>query len=281
MPDNVSQINCTPTGNGPPVIMIHGNPATHTLWRPLAERVAAVRTVYAIDLPGFGASPPPREHAGYGLEALAASVLAFADAHGIERFDLVGHSFGGATAITIASLAPERLRSLVAITPMTDRIPPLAHLLRLPGVEPIASSCWRIAPGGVRRWIVRNWTHVSYGRGFSRERSVEVAREADRGDLVKSLIGLMTEANYAALGRAIARVAANGALPLLLIGAGDDRVIPYSHFQSIRKRMARAACHIFPSGGHVVMWQYPDEVAEMVVRFWSESGVRSRKSGVL
>lgn len=128
--------------------MIHGNPATHTLWRPIAERVARERTLYTIDLPGFGASPAPSDHAGYAIAELARTVLSFADLHRIDRFDLVGHSFGGAISITLASLAPERIRSLVAITPLTDKAPPLASLLQLPMMEPIACTFWNISPHG-------------------------------------------------------------------------------------------------------------------------------------
>lgn len=265
-----SHIRYWRTGEGPPALMIHGNPATHTLWRPIAERMQRQRTVYTLDLPGFGASPAPEDHAEYAIARIARTILSFADLHGLERFDLVGHSFGGAISITLASQAPERIRSLVAITPLTDKAPPLASLLGLPMMEQIARGFWGKAPSPFRRWFARQWTHVSYGAGYSRSRSEEVATEADRPDMVRSICGLMTEADYTAYRGCIHAVAEQHDLPLLLVGAGSDRIIPYPQFQHLRARMERAACHIFPESGHVPMWQYPDELSELISRFWGE-----------
>jgi pimeloyl-ACP methyl ester carboxylesterase len=267
VPYDASQINYVVAGDGPPAIMIHGDPATHSLWRPLAERAAGARTIYAIDLPGFGASPFPTDADDYSLESLAATVVRFADLHGIERFDLVGHSFGGAVSITLAAMAPDRIRTLVAITPMTDRTPPLARILKLPLLESIASLLWNVAPGALRRWFARNWTHVSYGAGYTRERAREVAREVDHRGIVRSICGVMRHADRAAYATAIDGVAATS-FPFLLIGAGSDRVIPIEHFEELRARIRRAICHIFPDGSHVPMWQYPDEVAKLVLDFW-------------
>ena len=92
MPYDSHNIAFERTGNGDPAILIHGNPATHTLWTPLMERLGEMRAVYAVDLPGFGRSPAPVDPQGFSMEELARTVLGFADARGIERFDLVGHS---------------------------------------------------------------------------------------------------------------------------------------------------------------------------------------------
>lgn len=257
-------------GHGPPAFMVHGNPATHTLWRPLVQRVVDERTVYAMDLPGFGGSPFPADYAELSLQHMAQAILGFADLQGIGQFDLIGHSFGGAVAITITAMAPERIRSLVAITPMTEYRPPLARLLGLPLMEDTAGLVWRMAPSGFRRWFARTWTHVSYGAGYSKERAEEVACEADRPDLVPSLCGVMKRADYAAYARAIHSLESLRTLPLLLIGAGADRVIPYAQFKHLRASLSRAGCHIFPASGHVPMWQYPDELAEIVKGFWKE-----------
>ncbi len=249
--------------------MLHGNPATCTLWRPLIERLAGRRTIYAIDLPGFGGSPAPQEHAGYSLVNIASVLLEFARLHRLERFDLVGHSFGGAIAITLADMAPERIRSLAAITPMTDRIPPLARLARHRVFEQCGMAFWGIMPGSLRRMLARQWTHVSYGRGYSRPRAEEVAREVDRADIVGSLCGLVVEADYQAYGAAISRQAMRD-IPMLLAGSEEDRIIPLEHFERLCRRLPRAERHIFPHGSHVPMWQYPDETAHLLATFWEK-----------
>lgn len=270
----VSQICFKRVGDGPPAFMVHGNPATHTLWRPIVQRVMNERTVYTMDLPGFGGSPLPAHRTDLSLPHLAEALLGFADLQGIEQFDLIGHSFGGAVAITMTTMAPERIRSLVAITPMTDYRPPLAHLLGLPLMEDVAGLLWRMAPSDFRRWFARTWTHISYGGGYSRTRAEEVAGEADRPDIVPSLCGVMKAADYAAYARSIQQLESLRKLPLLLVGAGSDRVIPYTQFQHLCQNLPRATCHIFPASGHVPMWQYPDELADVVKRFWVEASAQ-------
>lgn len=268
MTTSSEQINCVRCGDGSPALLIHGNPGTHSIWRPLIERLAGKRTFFTPDLPGFGGSPAPADAAEYGAERLAVAILAMADRLGLKRFDLVGHSFGGAVAITIAALAPERVRTLVAITPMSDQIPPRARLARMPLIVPFVSAMWHIAPGWVRRSVVRSWTHVSYDAGFIAARSEEVARESDRASLIRSVAGLIAQTDYPLYGRRIDHLQEIPAPPVLFIGAGRDRVIPHAHFVSLTQRVPRARVHTFAESGHVPVWQYPDEISALLLEFW-------------
>ncbi|MDB5033416.1 MAG: putative Alpha/beta hydrolase [Chlorobi bacterium] len=272
MPYDASQLAFIRTGSGPPVVMIHGNPATHTLWRPLAERLAAARTVYAINLPGFGGSPAPATADQYTLRSLARLVLEFGTIQGFERFDLIGHSFGGAISITMADLFPDSVRSLVAITPMTDRIPMLARLARVAPLEWMAGTLWNAAPSRLRREFAGRWAHVSYGKGYSPGRAAEVAMEADRKGLVRALCGLVRETDYGSYGETLGRLGAAHRQPVLLVGAGEDSIIPASHFEHLCGRFPRAERHIFPESGHVPMWQHPDDLAPLIRRFWEKAG---------
>jgi pimeloyl-ACP methyl ester carboxylesterase len=75
------------------------------------EDLADIRTVYAIDLPGYGKSPPLAEPTS--AERLAECVIEFADKLQIEQFDLNGHSFGAAVAVYMAARYPERIQQMV------------------------------------------------------------------------------------------------------------------------------------------------------------------------
>ncbi|HVZ40691.1 MAG TPA: alpha/beta hydrolase [Candidatus Kapabacteria bacterium] len=264
------QINCVQCGSGPPVVLVHGNPGTHSVWRPVAERLSAERMLFTPDLPGFGGTPAPADAADYGVDRLATAILGMAANLGLERFDLVGHSFGGAIAITMASIAPERVRTLTAITPMSSNIPSRARLARMPLVVPIISGLWHIAPGWVRRRVVRSWTHVTYDKGYIASRSEEVARESDRAGLIRSVAGLVASTDYSLYDRRIDALQELAVPPVLLIGSGRDRVIPHSDFVSLVHRLARARVHTFPEGGHVPIWQYPDELCALLRGFWDE-----------
>jgi len=99
-------------GSGPALVLLHAGIADRTMWaehlQPLAE--AGYRVV-AIDLPGFGeAAVPPGEQAAW------LDVLRTMDELSIERAALVGNSFGGAVALRIAFVAPERVSALALIS---------------------------------------------------------------------------------------------------------------------------------------------------------------------
>lgn len=97
-------------GEGPPLILIHGWGASSRYWYASLQMLADQRTVYAIDLPGFGESPA--NHTA-NAEDLAALIVEFADALGLDQFALNGHSFGGAVAAYIAGHWPQRVERLV------------------------------------------------------------------------------------------------------------------------------------------------------------------------
>ncbi len=92
----------------------------------LAQRLASEYRVFALDMRGRGDSARPAE--GYGFSYHARDILAFADAMQFETFSLVGHSFGATAAVYLASIQPNRVRSLVLIDGGAD---PKAETLQL------------------------------------------------------------------------------------------------------------------------------------------------------
>jgi pimeloyl-ACP methyl ester carboxylesterase len=98
-------------GAGPDILLLHGNPDTHTVWSPVAERLAPGHRCVAPDLPGFGKSIAPADF-DCSLENQGAWVAALADALGLARFHLVVHDVGGPYGLAFASKHADRLRSL-------------------------------------------------------------------------------------------------------------------------------------------------------------------------
>ena len=96
---------------GPPVVLLHFLAGDADDWSEVAEALAADgRWVVAPDLRGHGASG---RTSAYSFDLMRDDVLALADALGMERFDLVGHSMGGSVAVRVAETAPDRLSRLV------------------------------------------------------------------------------------------------------------------------------------------------------------------------
>jgi pimeloyl-ACP methyl ester carboxylesterase len=104
-------------GEGRPVILLHGFPDSATLWRhQVGPLVEAGFQVITPDLRGYGRSDKPSGVDAYALPFLAGDILAVLDEVGVERAHVVGHDWGAALAWLTASLAPDRVDHLVAMS---------------------------------------------------------------------------------------------------------------------------------------------------------------------
>ncbi|MBM7519329.1 alpha/beta fold hydrolase [Nocardioides nitrophenolicus] len=124
------------TGDGPPVVLLHGAGPGVSGWSNFGGNVPALsrhlRTI-VVDQPGFGASPS-RDFTGDYFTHAAAEVVALLDDLGIEQAHLVGNSLGGGTAARLALDHPDRVDRLVLMGPggLTSRLvipePTVGHL---------------------------------------------------------------------------------------------------------------------------------------------------------
>jgi haloacetate dehalogenase len=105
-------------GEGAPVLLLHGYPQTHLVWRHLAPRLAREFQVFAPDLKGYGDSDAPApdpSSSNYSKRAMAADVVAMMRGLGHERFAVVGHDRGARVAYRMALDSPERVRRLAVL----------------------------------------------------------------------------------------------------------------------------------------------------------------------
>lgn len=100
-------------GDGRPVLALHGVTGHGARWRVLADALPELRFL-GVDLRGHGRSPwtPP-----WGFEQHVVDAVGVLDALGLDRVPVVGHSFGGAVALHLARLAPDRVERLVLLDP--------------------------------------------------------------------------------------------------------------------------------------------------------------------
>src|SRR5947209_17511560 len=94
------------TGEGRPVVLLHGFPDSGRLWRNQVPALAAAGfQVIVPDLRGYGLSDKPEDVDSYSLAALAGDVMAVLSDAGAERAHVVGHDWGAALAWVRGSLA--------------------------------------------------------------------------------------------------------------------------------------------------------------------------------
>jgi pimeloyl-ACP methyl ester carboxylesterase len=105
------------TGDGPPVVLLHGFPDSGRLWRHQVPALAdAGFKVIVPDMRGYGRSDKPTEVEAYRMDVLVGDVLAVMSAAGAERAHVVGHDWGAGVAWATALMAAERVERLVALS---------------------------------------------------------------------------------------------------------------------------------------------------------------------
>jgi 4,5:9,10-diseco-3-hydroxy-5,9,17-trioxoandrosta-1(10),2-diene-4-oate hydrolase len=108
-------VNVIDLGEGPPIVFIHGLGGSWQNWLEQLPVFADSHRVVALDLPGFGHSPMPREKISISLYARVLDGVM--DALGIDAAAIVGNSMGGFTAAELAIAFPQRVERMVLVSP--------------------------------------------------------------------------------------------------------------------------------------------------------------------
>ncbi|MBM2711479.1 alpha/beta hydrolase [Mesorhizobium caraganae] len=105
-------------GSGPPLLLLHGFPETHVMWRDIAVALAQHFSVVVADLRGYGQSGCPgsdADHTAYSKRAMAHDMVQVMNALGFDRFMLAGHDRGGRVAYRLALDHPETVSKLAVL----------------------------------------------------------------------------------------------------------------------------------------------------------------------
>jgi haloacetate dehalogenase len=220
-------------GEGPPVMLLHGHPRTHTTWHRVAPLLAAEHTVICPDLRGYGeSSKPPTsdDHAPYSKRAMAADCIALAKSLGHERFAIVGHDRGAYVAFRAALDHPEAIDALAVL----DAIPIADALARADAA--FAEAWWH--------WFFLGQT----------DKPAERVISADPDAWYRPDRELMGEENYADYRRAIHDPGTVHAMcEDYRAGLGIDR----EHDEADRRDGRRVAC---PT---LVAWAAKDDMEDL------------------
>lgn len=281
-------------------LYVHGLGGASTNWTDLAALLAVRFDGWAIDLPGFGRSVPPRR-ARYSIRGHVRAVIDVLE-HVRDQpgegagcpVHLLGNSLGGLVSVLVASRRPDLVASLTLISPAMPvyRVPTAFSrallLLLLPGVPSLAA---RKIGGITPEESVRAMVSMCFGEP-SRvpperlEQAVAEMREraeqpwADRA-LVRSMRGLIT--SYLRVGAANAWRAARSLTPPTLLVWGDrDRLVDPALAPRLASVVADARLLVLPGVGHVAMLEAPEETARAVLGMVESSDVqRADDAGLL
>ncbi|WP_216698768.1 alpha/beta fold hydrolase [Arthrobacter sp. H41] len=264
------RVRCRSTGDRsrPPVLLLHGIGRSLEDWEGLYDRLAPEHRVLSIDLPGFGLSE--RIQGKYTLESLARFILAALDVLGEHRpVHLVGNSLGGAVAMQLSILAPERVRSLVlANSAGFGREVILA--LRVLSVRPAGR---RLLKNKSRDNAYRTERALFHDRRFVTEErldhAMKVGANPGHDDVLLAVahsLGTLRGVRRRWRNELVPAVAAQGK-PTLVVWGAEDRVLPASHLEAARSAFPHARFAVFPQCGHMPQIEREEEFDTLVREF--------------
>jgi pimeloyl-ACP methyl ester carboxylesterase len=266
----------------PPVVLLHGYGDTADCWRRVLPALQRHRRVIAIDTPPFGRSGNPPAHFEEDLIACYEEFFpALFDELDIGSAAVVGHSMGGAMALTFALEAPSRVERLVLIAPagLGDHAPWWWHaisgrwinwpaLLKLP--NPVAKPAVRAA---LRGFLEDRLVHDTRAMGEVIDHFVHL--HGGPGEL-RHLIdtGKALMAGYT--GTLLARSTELQG-PVLMLWGREDRLAPAEHAQAFSEVVAHARVEVLDNCGHYPQLELPARVTAAIREFLDEKRAPARR----
>jgi pimeloyl-ACP methyl ester carboxylesterase len=244
-------VNYVAGGDGEPaIILIHGIGGFGESWRHNLPVLARRAQVFALDLPGYGLSAKPR--GPYDLGFFARVVHGFVATMGLGRASLVGHSLGGAVAVTCALTHPSRIERLCLIGSLVPgfsyRASWIYQALARPG---LGEALALLGHARLYRAALRRCFH----RPIASEVAflVDFAYRARTGpDARAAYLSTVRHVgrDFADRGDAYRRAIATLEAPVLLIHGQDDPIVPPAHVASAVDAFPRATLRWVEQCGH-------------------------------
>ena len=247
-------------GSGHPLLMIHGSGpgvSAWANWRLVMPELARQARVIAPDIVGFGFTDRP-EGFDYSLDTWRAHLLGFADALGLDRFSIVGNSFGGALALSMAAHQPERVDRLVLMGAAGVPFPITDGLDRVWGYEPSLET-------------MRGLLDVfAYDPAFATDELARLRYEASvRPGFQESFAAMFPAPRQRWVDALATPEDVISALPhrTLVVHGRDDQVIPLANAHRLLELIDDSQLHVFGRCGHWTQIEHADEFNALVARF--------------
>ncbi|MCB0412661.1 MAG: alpha/beta hydrolase [Bdellovibrionales bacterium] len=254
------QVHYIDEGKGPCIVFLHGIGASVFTWRKILPELKHNYRVVALDLPGFGYSDK-RVDLDYGLEAQSQRVLEIMDQLKIKQAFCVGSSMGGLIGLWLAHQYPERITSVLGISP------PLNHRLvpfRLGWTQLLAGWSSRRMNSSLMRKILQR---VLKTYGELEDADVEAYLRPYQGDT--QAIRIFIKALHTIQDARLPKVIKNHSFPILLLHGRFDRIVPLKVSQKAVKRLASAQLEVLPGSGHHPQEDEPQLVIKAIREFFS------------
>ena len=259
-------------GDGPAVVLLHGFPQTHLMWRHVAPVLAEQHTVVCPDLRGYGASGKPAAESAetYSKRTMARDVTRLADALGFGRFALVGHDRGAHVAFRAGLDHPDRISHLGIL----DIVPTLDSWNVLHGVgAAVAFHLYLMAqPPGLPERMIAGSSDAFFGHFLD-------AWSTGPGAIPPEVRAEYLRACRAAVPSIVADYRANASIDIehdqADLDAGNRLGMPVTVIQqdwglgfdaaAIWRQWARDLQHVTTQAGHFMAEETPADIAALIL----------------
>ena len=277
-----------PDGAGlAPALFVHGLGGSAQNWTDLMGGLRDIVDGEALDLPGFGHSPPAAA-ADYSISAHARAVIRLLEQRDRGPVHLFGNSLGGAVATRVTALRPDLVRTLTLISPALPHLRPRRHgaavgLYAVPGFSQLIGRLMAAQSPQARVQAMLDLVYAD-SSGVPEERRREAAEDYQRRDglayarqaVLLSLRGVL----FAYLDRgssSLWRQAAQVRVPTLLIYGQRDKIVDPRTARRALGTFPNARLVLLPNSGHVAMMEHP-QIVERAFRDFLRS-VSNRREG--
>ena len=252
-------------GSGPAVVLLHGFPDSHRLWRhQVRALVDAGYRVIAPDLRGFGESSRPVDVERYGVLDLVGDVLGVCDALGVQKSHVVGHDWGAALAWALGAFAPDRVDHLVALS--------VGHpsSFAAVGTEQREKSWYMLLfqfEGIAEQWLAND--DFANLRGWGRDPDIEqVVADLSRPDALTAALNIYRANVHPRTMVEPALVFPPVTVPTMGVwSSGDFALVESGMTGSTRFVMGPFRYERIDGAGHWMQLDKPDEVSALLLDF--------------
>ncbi|KXX58863.1 alpha/beta fold hydrolase [Rhodococcus sp. LB1] len=235
------------SGTGVPALLLHSAGGARA-WSPLHEAIAARRTLFAPDHPGFGLSGDFADFTS--VNDIVEHYLRVVDLLELDTFDLIGSSFGGWISAELAARAPERVRSLTLLCPAGLDLP-----------EAPVTDLFALTPGEIVRHLFHSPDMIELVLSTPPDEEAAAAAARDMSSLARFASDpVLCDPE---LRSRLPLVAA----PTLVVAAGEDRIIPSRHSEIYAAEIPDARLLVVEGVGHVLDGEKPEPVIDACLEF--------------
>lgn len=226
------------------IILLHGWRSEGAVWHGVMEKLASEQiALYALDLPGFGRSEPPKTP--FSVDSYADIVFTFLEQNGVERATFIGHSFGGRIGIHLAAEHPDFVQKLILVDSAGIRVRPngvlqtiarfIKPLFRLPGFRALRPRLYHLI--GADDYLATPAMQQTFVRVISEDLS--------------PLLGAIH-------------------CPTLIVWGDSDKETPLWMGQMMAEKIVSSRLVVLPEAGHFCFLDQPDRFLAAVRTFLDE-----------